>query len=739
MDRDDTLRRAEKLLRQGRLDAAIAEYARLVEEQPRDWTTANLLGDLYVRAGQVDQAVAQYARIAEHLAREGFVAKASALYKKIVKIQPDDDAALRRTAELSAQQGLSADARMQLQALFQQRLRRGDAAAAADAARAYADIDPADPAGRFESARMFAVVGDAAGAAGQMRAAGETLLGAGKVTDAVRCWRAAVEHEPGDAVSRDLLVKALVEAGDVEAAREAARSGEQWRAVAAGLTRAGRDREALDALEQALAADPGDLEARVHLARSAMTHHDLERAREVLAPVASSTDPAVQFALAEAEFRTGDFAAGRDALRRCLAGRDDLVAPGIELGCAIGPGSPEIGFAVVETVVRFAEAGGDTDMALDALERFLAVVPGHVAALEALIDTCGQTFYEHQRYRAQVQLADAHLALGNYEPARLLSEQLVEARPDDPSHVQRLGRAMAGLGFADGEAAARSRVRRFTAPDGIGDFGVVKAPPSPLVEDLSEADAPAEPSAWATTASARGQVLVTPPEHLGVEPEPAAVAVGSGAALPETTADGGHRSGSAEPALPEREVFEIDLSGDLDDLLGQATSRARGPAVPAPPAHAGGLDGFFEELRGERGRDLEGVGAALAYDQASEHFNRGEIDDAAACLRTAARDPLFRFRAASMLARIARDEGRLHEAIDWLERAAEAPAPTAEASHGLLYELGDVLDASREDARALAVFIELLAAAPGYRDVADRVASLSRRQADPAGPERGRS
>ena len=35
--------------------------------------------------------------------------------------------------------------------------------------------------------------------------------------------------------------------------------------------------------------------------------------------------------------------------------------------------------------------------------------------------------------------------------------------------------------------------------------------------------------------------------------------------------------------------------------------------------------------------------------------------------------------------------------------------------------------------------IPLLAAAPGHRDVADRVASLSRRQTGPAGPERGRS
>ena len=459
MDRDETLRRAEKLLRQGRLDAAIAEYARLVEEQPGDWATAKLLGDLYVRAGHLAQAAAQYARIAEHLAREGFVAKASALYKRIVKIQPDDDAALRRTAELSAQQGLSADARLQLQALFQLRLRRGDRAAAAETARAYADVDPGDPAGRYESARMFADLGDDAGAAEQWRAAGETFLGAGRLADAVRCWKAAIEQHPGDEASRDMLVKALVEAGDAAAAREAARSGAQWRAVAAGMVRAGRDREALDALEQALAADPGDIEARVHLARTAMARQELARARDTLAPVASAADPGVQFALAEVEFRTGDFEAGRSALRRCLASRDDLVPPAIALACAIGPGSPEIGFAVAETVVSFAEAGGDTDVALDALERFLAVVPGHVAALEALIDVCGQTFYEHQRYRAQVQLADAYLALGNFEGARLLSEQLVEARPDDPSHAQRLGRAMAGLGFADGEREARLRVR----------------------------------------------------------------------------------------------------------------------------------------------------------------------------------------------------------------------------------------------------------------------------------------
>ncbi len=92
-----------------------------------------------------------------------------------------------------------------------------------------------------------------------------------------------------------------------------------------------------------------------------------------------------------------------------------------------------------------------------------------------------------------------------------------------------------------------------------------------------------------------------------------------------------------------------------------------------------------------------------------------------------------------MLARIARDRRQFSDAVEWLERAAEAPAPTAEASHGLLYELGDTLESMREDARALAVFIELQASAPDYRDVADRIAALSRHQSGPGRSEKGRS
>ena len=57
IDRAVALRQAEKLVRQGKLDQAIAEYFTVVEDQPRDWNTANLLGDLWAD-GEPDWAAA---------------------------------------------------------------------------------------------------------------------------------------------------------------------------------------------------------------------------------------------------------------------------------------------------------------------------------------------------------------------------------------------------------------------------------------------------------------------------------------------------------------------------------------------------------------------------------------------------------------------------------------------------------------------------------------------------------
>jgi tetratricopeptide (TPR) repeat protein len=152
IDRAAILRSAERLLQQGKLESAIAEYRRIVDEQPEDWTTANILGDLDSRAGQNDKAVAQFVRIADHLQRQGFLPKAAALCKNVLRIRPDDDHALAQAGEIAASQLLLVDANAYLKSASERRSARGDHPGAAEIRARHGSLDAKD----FEASRAAA-------------------------------------------------------------------------------------------------------------------------------------------------------------------------------------------------------------------------------------------------------------------------------------------------------------------------------------------------------------------------------------------------------------------------------------------------------------------------------------------------------------------------------------------------------------------------------------------------------
>ncbi len=89
-DRAKTLRAAEKFLELGKIPAAIKEYCKIVADDPDDFTTLNMLGDLQVRVGDKEVAISSFARIAEHFHKQDFALKAIAMYKKIDRLRPHD-------------------------------------------------------------------------------------------------------------------------------------------------------------------------------------------------------------------------------------------------------------------------------------------------------------------------------------------------------------------------------------------------------------------------------------------------------------------------------------------------------------------------------------------------------------------------------------------------------------------------------------------------------------------------
>jgi len=123
---DQTLKDAHRLLQEGRVEGAIAAYARVLEARPDDWPTANRLGDLYVQTGKIQEAVEQFRLVAQQLRDRHLLSKAAALYKKVLKVAPEDDHARMQLAEIAEQQGFLTDARTHLTAVAERRRRAGD-------------------------------------------------------------------------------------------------------------------------------------------------------------------------------------------------------------------------------------------------------------------------------------------------------------------------------------------------------------------------------------------------------------------------------------------------------------------------------------------------------------------------------------------------------------------------------------------------------------------------------------
>ena len=137
----------------------------------------------------------------------------------------------------------------------------------------------------------------------------------------------------------------------------------------------------------------------------------------------------------------------------------------------------------------------------------------------------------------------------------------------------------------------------------------------------------------------------------------------------------------------------MDLSVVLNDI-----KRSPAPVMtPAKPAalHGSDLDGVFDQLRDEASRQSALEAAEAQYRRGLALREAGRFDEAMQALQAASRSPRLRFQAASLVGRLYRERNAVPQAIEWFERAAQAPAPTPAESHQLLYQLAELLGIGR--------------------------------------------
>jgi tetratricopeptide (TPR) repeat protein len=680
-DRAATLRQAEKLLSQGKLDAAIAAYASVVEHQPTDWNTANTLGDLYVRVGQAERAADQFTRSADRLIAEGFLAKAGAVYKKVLKLKPDDERVLLQAGELAARQGLYGDARAYLTAAADRRTARGDTGGAADIRIRADTLDPNDYERRQAAARLRAERGDIAGAVRGLREIAQALGHKGRPADALAALEHAAQLVPDDDQVRTQLVHAAVEAGDFARARASATTVEELGTLADALDKHGRPDDAIETLRLVARLSPGNVDLALRLARTFLARGDVTAAAEFLSPEVAHADPPLVLSAAELQLRTGRVDAGLLSVRRFLDEEPDGREQVALLSCRLADDAPDAGFRALEIATDAADARSQWGWSVAALQEFSRRTPTYVPALLRLVESCVDGGLEPALYDAQVRLTDAYLEAGAGAEARTLAEDLVDREPLETAHVDRLRRALALLDERD--------------PDGV------------IAARLSAPAVPGDDAAMAATSIAADDEpeLIVVDVESAVDPRAVDLDDGNG------EIDLGEIASARALAATRLDMADMDLGSATDDI--------------AAPITAPDLDGVFEQLRDEVIMRSAIAAAEADYQRALVLQRAGDIDECVPLLQSAAREPDVRFAAASLLGRIFKQGGLTSDAIEWLEQAAEASAPEPSAAHEVLYELADALESAGEPARALAVWLELQADAGVYRDVAARIDRLT--------------
>jgi tetratricopeptide (TPR) repeat protein len=400
-DKVKTLRVAEKFLEIGKIPAAIKEYCKIVEEEPDDFTTLNILGDLHVRVGNYPAAISCFRRIAEHYREQEFALKAIAMFRKIDRLQPNDVEIATNLAELYAQQELIVEARAHYLVVANAYAKSGDTQAGLGVLSKIADLDPQNTEIRLKLAESYSKEGMPVEATAAFTDAGENLCARNALDDAVGAFTRALAIDPANAQA----LKGLL----------------------AAHTARGTAYEAAEAIAQASAANPDDLELLSLLAKAYIDAEDAKHA-EAATSALVTRDPSAY-------------------LRFLDVARLQLRVEGVD--AAVGG---------MTRIVEQMLAEREDQQLFELVNELLTRDADNVQALRLLVRVHWWQRDAENLRAALDRMAEAAQAAGLADDERYALTQLTRLAPEDAAYAARL----VELGGAAQEAVAEA----------LPDFGV---------------------------------------------------------------------------------------------------------------------------------------------------------------------------------------------------------------------------------------------------------------------------
>ncbi|HXP23336.1 MAG TPA: tetratricopeptide repeat protein, partial [Candidatus Sulfotelmatobacter sp.] len=381
---------AQKLLNQGKVAQAIAEYQQILKYEPRDQVTLMTIGELYIRQGETIQAIDYFERLAQLFVSDGFLTKAIAVYKRIAKLAPEEIRPLEKLADLYVQQGVMSEARplfLQLAELHLKNKRQPEAIALLK------KLLQAEP----DNLRIQIRLADLYQAMGQSGEALETYISAAQ--------------------------RALARGDQAECEKLA---------------------------DKALQLSPKNIDALIMKARAHLTQGNLTQAAEILERVPDlekGGEPAELLLDLYLKNAKWDEATGL-ALRIFSTDEKNFSATQKVTEALLESGQGERAMSVLSRIRIPMIDAGEHEGVVHLLNELASRLPGRLEPLEWLVDTFGRTSDSFRLPDALAHLGDALVASGKLQRAKEVFEQLVDREPESDPAKRRLNEVLRKMGVA---------------------------------------------------------------------------------------------------------------------------------------------------------------------------------------------------------------------------------------------------------------------------------------------------
>src|SRR5215469_9996649 len=380
---------AEKYVQQGKLQNAIAEYEKILKNDPKDLTVLNTVGDLYARIGENGKATECFKNVGDAYAAQGFTVKGIAMYKKISKLKPSLESVLK-LAELYTQQGLFNDARAQ-----------------------YLQV-------------------------------AEEFLRAGELEQSVRIFQKILEMDPENVAMRVRLAEVYIRLG---------KKTEAWQifsAAAESLRTRGSRSGAEEILQRMLTLDPGNSYALLLRGRNALEAGDAAAAIPFFEKVTDiDNHPDGLRDLLKAYLQTGRIAEAGDLADKLLASQNDAEAMFAYIDALVQNASHEEALQIID---RHADRllAENSAKVLEMLRAIIGPVSGNVQALEKLVELFHKAGDQSHINEVNELLAHACVQSGDLAKAKDLYQTLAEQEPQNPMHLQNYQQVVGMMGGSTG-------------------------------------------------------------------------------------------------------------------------------------------------------------------------------------------------------------------------------------------------------------------------------------------------